>query len=163
MSTFWAQRLGVQQQPEAPAQAPSSRPWWQPGSGIVVQPQQQAPVQPQQFVQQPEQQVQQQPVGPDGKVPIEQLLTQDNYTTTKAQSAKDSEACPECESPNYMRSSQSPNSMKQCFNCGFNARFLHSTHGASGIGQKGLPVHTARNQVIAENNFNPQTVIGRVG
>ena len=97
-----------------------------------------------------------------GEVPIEVLLGQQDYTTTKAKSADDGERCPDCRSSNYMRSSTSPNSMKQCFNCGYNERFLHSTHGASGIGQRDLPVHEARNQVLSESNWNPQTIVGRV-
>lgn len=108
-------------------------------------------------------QPQQQQTVQQGEVPIEVLLAQENYTTTKAASARDSERCPDCDSGNYMRSAQAPNSMKQCFDCGYNERFLHTTHGASGIGQKNLPVKTARVQTLSENNFNPQQVIGRVG
>ena len=157
---FWANRVGVvPQQPAAPAAPVSTRPWWQAGQGIQVQQQPQVVQQPQPQVQQPQPQVQQ---APDGKVPIEVLLQQEEYTTTKAQSAKDGEPCPDCGSVRYMRSSQQPNSLKQCFDCGFNPRFLHSTHGASGIGQKDLPVHTARGQIDSPG-WNPQTIIGRVG
>lgn len=99
---------------------------------------------------------------PEGEVPIAVLLAQEGYTTTKAQSAKDDERCPDCGSGNYMRSSQSPNSLKQCFDCGYNPRFLHTTHGATGTGQKDLPIHSARNQVLSENNFRPQEIVGRV-
>lgn len=156
MSGFWAQKLGQQAAPAAPpapVQPASTRPWWMP-----AQVQQQAPAAPQQVVVQQAPQQQQ-----TGEVPIEILLSQENYTTTKAASARDSERCPDCNSGNYMRSAQSPNSMKQCFDCGYNERFLHTTHGASGIGQKNLPVKTARVQTLSENNFNPQQVIGRVG
>lgn len=129
----------------------------------VVQqaPQQQVQQAPQQQqVLAPQQQVQ---PGPDGKVPIGVLLTQENYTTTKAQSARDSELCPDCQSPNYMRSNQSPNSLKQCFDCGFNQRFQHSTHGASGIGQKDLPQFEARSQGHVPDGAPPMgTVVGHI-
>lgn len=111
-------------------------------------------------------QAQETPSSPATEQHLGELLSQDHYTTTKAMSAKDGETCPDCDSVNYMRSAQAPNSMKQCFNCGYNPRFLHTTHGASGIGQNNLPVKTARSQTMNTNNFNPGQpghVIGRVG
>jgi hypothetical protein len=116
-----------------------------------------APVQQQIPVPQPQGQV-----APDQEVDLTSLLHQDGYTSTKAQSAKDTALCPECDSPNYLAAKGHPNAMKQCFNCGYNPRFEQSMAGASGIGQKNLPVHTARAQTLSENNFNPGTLVGRV-
>ena len=99
-------------------------------------------------------------------MPIGVLLQQESYTSKKAQSAKDSERCPDCDSVNYMRSPQQPNSMKQCYDCGYNERFLHTTHGASGIGQKDLPTYNSRVQnrtAAVEAQFGPMgSVVGHV-
>jgi Zn ribbon nucleic-acid-binding protein len=100
------------------------------------------------------------PQQPDAQSSIGELLRQDGYSSTKAQSSQDGEVCPDCSSQNYLAPPGQPNAMKQCFNCGFNPRFQHSTHGASGIGQKNLPVHSARAQTLSENNFNPGVIVG---
>lgn len=165
MAGFWSERLGVAPSQPAPAPAPapaSTTPWWMP---------QPAPQQPQSAPQQPQapapqQPVQQQPssVPPDGESHFGDLLHQDGYTTEKAQSARDSESCPECGSGNYMAAKGHPNSMKQCFNCGYNPRFAHSTAGAASTGQKNVaPPRPARVQLLAEGNFNPGQIVGRVG
>lgn len=101
-------------------------------------------------------------VAPEEEQHFGDLLTQAEYTTEKAQSAKDTELCPDCGSQNYVAPAGHPNAMKQCFNCGWNPRFQHSTHGASGIGQN-LPTKTARSQTMSENSFNPGMIVGRVG
>lgn len=148
MSDFWQRRL----QPtttappqQAPPPQPSGGPWWMPGAAprTVTQPQQ-VPVQQPGTVQPGST-----PAGPStGEVPIELLLQQDQYTTEKAQSARDAERCPDCDSVNYMAPKGHPNAMKQCFECGFNPRFAHSTAGASGIGQKNVEApRAARVQV----------------
>lgn len=100
---------------------------------------------PQQAVQPVQQQQQQQPqTDADGKVHFGDLLRQENYDTTKAQSAKTDTTCPDCGSANFMGSGRAA---KRCMACGYNELFTHSTHGASGIGQANLPTHTARVQV----------------
>lgn len=145
-SDFWAKRLGQQQAPAQPVAQQPTGPWWAPPQPQVqqpVQPQVQAPVQP---TVDTSQQYSGGTPGDGGEQHFGDLLRQDEYTTTKAQSAKDDERCPDCGGPNYVRSSQSPNSMKSCFDCGYNPRFLHSTHGATGIGQNDLPTFTARSQ-----------------
>ena len=136
-SNFWAQRLGQQTQttpvaPAAPVAAPSNAgAWWMP--------QQPAPA-----PQQPVQQVTQHPVAdPNAQVPIEILLSQEDYTTDKAKSAKMHDKCPDCGSPNFMGIGRAA---KRCAECGYNELFTHSTHGATGIGQKDLPVYAARVQ-----------------
>jgi hypothetical protein len=107
--------------------------------------------------------VQQHSVDPNGEATFSDLIHQDGYTTTKAQSARDTELCPECDSPNYMRPKGVPNALKQCFNCGFNNRFAHSTAGASGIGQKNVaPPKPARVQRMNTSTFDPTHIVGRV-
>lgn len=140
MGNFWADRLGqatppVPQQP-APA-PPSNRPWWQPAP---VQPQ--APAAPQPVYQQVQQQT---PQTQDGKVPIGVLLQQTEYTTDRAQSAKDSERCPDCGSGNYLHIAGQEKRAKRCFDCGSNPMFSHSTQGISTVGQN-LPQKVARVQ-----------------
>lgn len=147
MSNFWANRLGASQQPSAPAPAPrTDGPWW-------------LPAQPQAAPQPPAQPVQQAPQTPtqhlQQQVSMGDLLQQDAYTTTKAQSARDGEPCPDCGSVNYIAPVGHANAMKQCFECGYNPRFQHSTHGASGIGQAGLPQYTARAQTQAPPGAAP--------
>jgi hypothetical protein len=143
VSSFWAQRVGIQpQQQQAPAPPPAStRPWWQP-----------QPVAPAPVVLTPEQMpahefppAQQGSVAPEGEAHFGDLLRQDEYTTTKAQSAKDTETCPSCGSTNYVRASGHPNSMKRCFECGTNPRFEQMAAGTTGIPTKG-PVRSARVQ-----------------
>lgn len=90
------------------------------------------------------------------------LIRQDEYTTDKAQSIKDNERCPDCQSPNYVRSSQNPNSMKSCFDCGYNPRFQHSTHGATGIGQQNLPTRSARSQTMSSTPADFGAVIAHI-
>lgn len=160
MTFSWQQRIAPQQQQPAqqPVVAPSNRPWWQPAP-MVPQVQQPAP-QPQQ---QALQQVQPGSVTPEGQSHIGDLLRQDGYHSEKAQSSKDTEPCPDCGSPNYMRSKESPNSMKQCFECGFNPRFAHSTAGASGIGQQNVAApRPARVQNVATGAPPMGTVIGHI-
>lgn len=160
---FWANRLGTAPAQAAPEQvpvAPPTQPWWvtpTPQQHVVVQ--QQPPAADQALT------------SPQGLVPPSQangeqhfgdLISQQEYTTTKAQSAKDNERCPDCQSGNYVAPSGQPNMMKQCFNCGYNPRFQHSTHGISST-DPAIPVHTARGQTLSQNNFNPQKIIAHVG
>lgn len=157
MSSFWQQRLAPQQPaPQQPAEAPSNRPWWQPAP-VPQQAQQPAP-QPQQ---QPFQQAQPSSVTPAEGTSLSEALTQTEYTSTKAQSAKDTEACPNCGSQNYMRASGSPNSMKQCFDCGQNPRFEQMAAGTTGIPTKG-PVRAARVQNVATGFPKMGTVIDHI-
>jgi hypothetical protein len=159
VSNFWSQRLGQgqQQAPAAPPQpAPSNRPWWQPAP--VQQPTHTAPPA---SVTQPVPQ-QQASVTPDGKVPIEVLLSQTEYTTEKAQSARDTERCPECDGPNYLAEKGVKSSMKHCFDCGYNPRFTQTMSGISGTGTN-VPVKTARMQNRPVEGAPPMgAVIGHV-
>ena len=168
MSDFWSKRLGQQaQQPAAPVAPAPTRPWWavqqppQPVQPYVPQPAQVTGIVPSAD---PQQLPQPSSVDPNGESSFSDLIHQDGYTTTKAQSARDTELCPESDSPNYMRPKGVPNALKQCFNCGFNARFAHSTAGASGIGQKNVaPPKPARVQQMNVSTFDPTRIVGRVG
>lgn len=166
MSDFWAKRLGTQVPPAPPAPAPapaSNRPWWMPAP-VQQAPQITPPGGPLPNPAPVHQAQQEGSVLPSGEAHFGDLIRQDGYTTEKAQSARDGERCPDCGGVNYMRSKESPNSMKQCFECGYNPRFAHSTAGASGIGQQNVaPPVAARVQTMAEGNFNPGVIIGRVG
>jgi hypothetical protein len=156
-NNFWAARLGQQpaQQPQQPAPAPASnRPWWEPPV-TPQQPSAPAPVAPQQPVQQA-------PVPQNQERHLADLLTQPEYSSTKARSAQDAEFCPSCGSGNYLHIGGLLNRPKRCFECGFNPMFEHSTAGASGIGQN-LPQHSARAQNIAPAGAPPMgSVVDRV-
>lgn len=153
--SFWADRLGVQQQqqqqPAAPAPQPTSTaPWWMPKPVVPQQPQQPATA--------PTQPVQQGSVAPQDGASFSEMLAQDGYTTDKAQSAKDTEQCPNCGSNNYMRASGQPNSMKQCFECGSNPRFEQMASGITGVQTSG-PVRSARVQNVGDPSFKPMGTI----
>lgn len=159
MSDFWAQRLGREQQPPAPTpvQPAPTQPWWIPQRGTTQQPV--TPVHTQQPVQ--PQPVQQASVDPSGESDFGTLLRQDGYTTEKAQSARDSESCPECGGPNYLAEKGKPNSMKHCFDCGANPRFTQSMAGMSSTGQS-IPVKTARMQNVTTGLPPRGTVVGHI-
>lgn len=153
MSNFWANRLGTPPQqaapppPPAPAPAAPNAPWWAPRQ--VAQPVTQQPV--------PLPEVQS--VTPAEGATFSEMLGQEEYTSTKAQSAKDTERCPECESANYVAEKGKPNSMKHCFDCGYNPRFgMQSMAGISGTGQN-IPTKTARVQTGNTSTWNPQQTI----
>lgn len=161
--SFWAQRVGLvpPQQPQAAPQQPAStRPWWQ------AQPVQTAPqIVPQQPYQQPQTAPQPGSVAPNGEVPFGDLLQQSEYTTEKAQSAKQHDLCPECDSVNYMSPKGMPNAMKQCFDCGFNPRFAHSTAGLTSTGMAPGTVSApqpARVQKMNSSTFDARHIVGRV-
>lgn len=161
MSDFWARRLNKsqsQQPPTAvsdtPASAPGNRPWWMPQQAAAPTP----PQTPGTVVQHPPQGI----VTEDGKAHFGDLLRQDGYTTTKAQSARDQERCPACDSPNYVADKSNSRSMKHCFDCGSNPRFEQTMAGISGTGQN-IPVKTARVQNAPVPGAPPLgTVVGHV-
>jgi hypothetical protein len=140
VSGFWQKALGgAVQAPAAPQPVVhQERPWWDTTRPPV-------PQQAQQPVQQPY-----------------QPSPEPEYTTTKAKSARSSATCPECGSGNIFSPEGMPNYMTQCYECGYNPRFMHSTAGAGIPGDKSSPARPAR-QVSTANNFNPQTIVGRVG
>lgn len=80
-----------------------------------------------------------------------------DQTVTKAQSQVLTDHCPECHSGNYFRPTRE--SALRCFDCGY--PLVQSGSGLSSAQAEG-PVRAAR-QVSTANNFNPQTIIGRIG
>lgn len=76
------------------------------------------------------------------------------------QSAKQSAYCPECRSSNY--GSPAPEIKARCYDCGYPVVQSGSGLG-TGIsgGQASGPAQPAR-QISTANNFNPQTIIGRI-
>ena len=80
----------------------------------------------------------------------------------KALSARSTALCPGCGSDNIFKPVGMPNMMEQCYNCGWNPRFGHSTAGAGlPAGEATGPATPAR-QVSTANNFNPQTIVAKV-
>jgi membrane protease subunit (stomatin/prohibitin family) len=107
------------------------------------------------------QQPQQASVAPTEEAHFGDLLRQGEYTSNKAQSARDTESCPECGGPNYLAEKGKPNSMKHCFDCGANPRFSQSMAGVSGTGQN-IPVKTARSQQMNNSTYDPSVIVGHV-
>ncbi len=142
MSDFWAKRLqGISPAPLAPAAPPTQqdllRPWWQPA------PEQQLTV----------------PVPPPGELNGHERLAVDEYTTNRAQSARESSRCPECASGNYMHIAGQKQRPMRCYECGYNELgYQHSTAGLSAHSSD-VPVHAARVQVGNVSDYNPRHVI----
>jgi hypothetical protein len=143
VSNFWADRLGTAPAapaapPAQPQAAPQQGPWWQPP----------APVQPQQ-------------------APPQQVVAEEEYTTEKAQSSRLTETCPECGSGNIFKPKGMPNAMPQCYHCGWNPRFEHSTAGAGMPSDKSVPVQSAR-QISGGggaggvSNYNPGNIVAHI-
>lgn len=149
MSSFW-DRLSPDAAPaSAPQQATQTQTggaWWQ------------APALLQQSLPQPVAA----PTAPPAS--LSEALLATGPVPSKAMSARSNATCPSCGSDNYFRPTGHPNSMEKCFECGYNARFAHSTAGAGmPSGGDGGPV-TPSKQVAhggLQNNFNPGVFINR--
>jgi hypothetical protein len=144
VSNFWADRLGTAPAapaapPAQPQAAPQQGPWWQ------------AP----------------QPVQPQQAPPQQTVVVEQEYTTDKAQSARSTETCPECGSGNVFKPKGQPNAMPQCYHCGWNPRFEHSTAGAGMPSDKSVPVQSAR-QISGGggaggvSNYNPSNIVAHI-
>lgn len=116
MSDFWSRKLGQQAPPPPQPSAPASaRPWWDNSQQVNPQAMPQAQLvydqQGNAFV-----------VGPNGQLMAVQQ--QDNYTTDKAPSARQTQHCPSCGSRDYavigraIGPSGSFDAMR-CFDCGY--------------------------------------------
>jgi hypothetical protein len=151
MSDFWARKI-ADAQPQQPAPAPAPQapaqqgPWWQ--QGVIPTPQQQQP--------QPEQQPQPQQV-PEGEY---------RPDPTKAKHLRVEDNCPECGSGDYFRPHGTPNAMPQCYTCGYNPRFAHSTAGAGLPGGEDAGPATPARQVASggaggKSNYQPSSYIAR--
>lgn len=141
--SFWAQKLGAP--PAAPAptptvapQEPQAGPWWS-------QPAYRAPA----------------------PAPAPVAAPEATQATTKARSARMTDFCPDCGSENYFSRRQDGNGLKQCYECGYNDRFTHSTHGAGLPGGTNAGPSTPSRQVPSggaggKSNFHPGTIIGHI-
>lgn len=155
MSDFWSKRLGTPPAPapQQPAAAPASTgPWWQGLTGAPT---------PQQATQPSADPRTLPPSMQNGEQRFGDLMQQTEYQSTRALSARDSERCPDCNSGNFIAPQGHPNAIKQCFDCGYNPRFMHTTHGVGSTGEN-VPTRTARGQTMSTNNFNPKQIVGRV-
>jgi hypothetical protein len=145
MSDFWANRIATEA-PPAPRerQEPvSPGPWWR---GDTPQP----PAQPQ-------------TVAPQQQATAPAPVTED-YRPQKAQHLRAEGYCPDCGSGDYFRPQGTPNAMEQCYACGYNPRFAHSTAGV-GLPSESGPATPAK-QVASgglggKSNYQPSTFIAR--
>lgn len=79
--------------------------------------------------------------------------------TTKAQSAKQTQNCPDCGSGNYMAPAQ--NISLRCYDCGYPIQQSGSKFGSlTGAKVEGTVKSSIGND--SQNNWNPQGIIGRV-
>jgi ribosomal protein L37E len=77
---------------------------------------------------------------------------------TKAQSAKQIQTCPECGSNNYMSVA---NAASRCYDCGYPLSQSGSKFGSlTGAKVEGSVKQSLGNDT--QNNYNPQSIIGRI-
>ena len=80
------------------------------------------------------------------------------HSTTKAQSAKQIQTCPECGSNNYMSVA---NAASRCYDCGYPLSQSGSKFGSlTGAKVEGNVKQSLGNDT--QNNYNPQNIIGRI-
>jgi len=78
--------------------------------------------------------------------------------TERAQSARQTQACPECNSANYMAVQ---NAAPRCYDCGYPIQQSGSRYGSlTGAHVDGAAKQAAGNDV--QSNWNPQGIIGRI-
>jgi hypothetical protein len=75
------------------------------------------------------------------------------------ESATSNSRCPGCGSGNY--GSGIPNVRARCYDCGY--PITQTGTGVSGVSTPSEGPVQAAKQVSTQNNFNPQTIIGKVG
>jgi hypothetical protein len=101
------------------------------------------------------------PVVPPSQLPMSAMpqqfqLAQD--PAQLAQSAKQTESCPECSSGNYM---SKPGTPTRCFDCGYPIEQSGSKYGnLAGARVTGSGGDARGNDKT--NNYNPQGIIGRI-
>lgn len=135
MSGFWAKVVtgGVPAPAPQQPQAPSSRPWWQ--ESFYATP---APSTPQQVAQAP--------------------LQPDVYMPRQAVSTRVTETCPNCGCGNYFQPHATPNAMKQCYECGYNARFEQMASYGAAVPSDGAPAQPARQVSAAHQGYSGEVV-----
>lgn len=95
--------------------------------------------------------------------PSQTPMTQFSYPTTpnpaeRAQSARQTQSCPECYSNNYMAVS---GAAPRCYDCGYPIQQSGSKYGMlQGAHVEGSAKQARGNDMV--NNYNPQQIIGRI-
>lgn len=80
----------------------------------------------------------------------------------KAPSSRSTNSCPECGSGNYTGHPGDSTKMLRCYDCGYNPRFGQQS-GAAGLpAGQGTPASPSR-QVSTTNNYQPTTIVDRIG
>lgn len=83
---------------------------------------------------------------------------QANPNVSKAQSARQTQICPDCGSNNYMAVA---NAAPRCYDCGYPLQQSGSKYGSlTGAKVEGSAKSARGND--ATNNFNPQQIVGRI-
>lgn len=78
------------------------------------------------------------------------------------ESARDTSRCPGCGSGNYGRSALAPEAKARCYDCGYPVVQSGSGMGTGISGGTPSGPATPAKQISTANNFNPQTIIGRI-
>jgi ribosomal protein S27AE len=84
---------------------------------------------------------------------------QPQQPTTKAQSARMTQTCPDCGSANYMAPAQ--NVSLRCYDCGYPIQQSGSKFGSLTGAKVEGPVKSSQGNDV-QSNWNPQGIIGRV-
>jgi ribosomal protein L37E len=95
---------------------------------------------------------------PPSQQPMTPYIPQQPQSSERAQSAKQTETCPECGSVNYMAVA---NAAPRCYDCGYPISQSGSRYGSL----TGAHVEGSARQSIGNDptsNWNPQGIIGRI-
>lgn len=101
------------------------------------------------------------PMMPPSQQPLAQMpsFQHSPNPSEKAQSARQTQACPECSSSNYMAIQ---NAAARCYDCGYPIQQSGSRYGSlTGAHVDGAARQATGNNV--QSNWNPQGIIGRIG
>mgnify|MGYP006269166773 CR=1 FL=1 len=107
------------------------------------------------------------PTGPSQPIPYNPPAQQNNpqvaynaetdQLVTRAQSARHSSVCPECNSGNYF--APTGTQRQRCYDCGY--PIMQQGSGVSGTGNSSGPVQKAK-QVGQSGGFNPNVIVDRM-
>lgn len=100
------------------------------------------------------------PAMPPSQTPMQPMPTFQQQTTPagKAQSARQTDTCPECGSINYMTVA---NAAPRCYDCGYPISQSGSRYGSlTGANVEGAAKSATGNNPVS--NWNPQGIIGRI-
>lgn len=96
---------------------------------------------------------------PPSQQPMARLpMQQPQVPVTKAQSANQTQSCPECGSNNYMSVNGATH---RCYDCGYPLQQAGSKYGSLTGAHVDGPAKTARGNDV-QSNWNPQGIIGRI-